>query len=166
MPAGSEACRIPQCALFSCIVDGRFPIPPPCTGPPTTMPDTEAPQCGVCNISNRRKRPIQCGTCHTWYHRSCVGVSGAVAAVLTVWTCTSCGPSVSSNRAPTRNADDCFEEDRFTTIFPKILAALRKSTRVISHVPRGARADAASVLGSLMMRALDVETPQAWPCMG
>ena len=125
----------------------------------------DVPTCSICLTANSRKKVIQCDgqhSCGSYFHRSCVGVTRAQAEALSVWSCSSCAPTTQRPTTTTRQTIGSFNEDTFSECFPRILAHLRKTKRVVRHIPRGARANAASVLNTLINDALHANTPQAW----
>ena len=125
--------------------------------------------CQKCRLPNIRKRYLQCDGCKLWSHLSCVGLTFAQSKALPRWLCDSCLPTATadSDSSEDRTTDgidaNLLSEDVFTTEFPKCLATLKLTHKVIPRIPRGAREDTSRCLAQLIDDALgSLDNPRPW----
>ena len=122
--------------------------------------------CQSCGKINARKRTIQCKHCSEYWHLSCVRMTRAQADALPQWWCQYCmnddgfldPPAILDQpRGELRALETNSAQDIAGT-----LAELKRSTRVIPRIPKGARIQAAEALTTLIDSALASESIASW----
>ena len=120
--------------------------------------DNRTPTCTTCGTNNRSKRAIECAVCHLVFHLTCVGITRAQAAELSVWHCQTCLDSTMLADA----VNDSTDETPPPTDLAAALASLHSEVRVTQHVPKGKRHRVALDLSSLITTALESRSVAAW----
>jgi hypothetical protein len=112
------------------------------------------PTCGKCQESNRKKFII-CSLCGGSFHLTCVGIKQKQARELSVWSCANCfahQSSCSNQRPQPQDAND----------FMGYYLNLRKISRPIKRIPKGARATFAQGLVVLIRDVIREDSAVAW----
>ena len=109
--------------------------------------------CPGCKTKNRRKKVIACHCCRLEWHRSCVGITKSQATSLSHWQCPTCSNSAeSSNASRGHYGGDVADE----------IASLKHTSRVLPHIPKGARIAVADQLATAITEAVTDKTEVAW----
>ena len=121
-------------------------------------------ECPRCGDINKKKRRIECSICNREWHLTCVRLKRNQADALSCWWCPTCvkhGNSQSqlNETARAKPSPDARNDAADLTMN---LTNLRKSKKVVSRIPKGARIQAADALTTLLETAMRETSQATW----
>ena len=118
----------------------------------------EENRCPICREINARKHLIECATCCTRYHMTCVKITRAQAKQIPKYKCPQC------RNITTPNQESLDVANQSTPNFDLLnhLHTCKSNISLIGNIPRGARITAAEALNELINNVIQSNTPIAW----
>ena len=114
----------------------------------------EDKRCRKCKKINT-KRLIECSSCNSQYHRTCINITGAQASQIARFLCHQCHGGLDPVIETPINDIPVFD-------LLQHLKTCRKNLSLIGIIPKGARITAADALNDLIVNVIQSNNPHSW----